>query len=216
LTYITDDAGNQKPATVEWLSQFKNRDEMKAELDKQRTRYLIKMQRDLEPQLKQLDGPTQALVANVAFNRGNAKANAAAPVASVASPESAELVAQPVLVEPAARQEPTVPMAWKHGADMVVTVATASMERWASLARQVAAAATVQNDLFVVPEGLEVTLWATSPHLYNPTNLDIDHAGRIWAAEGVRYRKHFDRQPEGDRIVVFGSFHTVGPALSCV
>ena len=65
-----------------------------------------------------------------------------------------------------------------------------------------AAAATVPNDLFVVPEGLEVTLWATSPHLYNPTNLDIDHAGRIWAAEGVRYRKHFDRQPEGDRIVV--------------
>jgi hypothetical protein len=32
------------------------------------------MQRDLEPQLKQLDEPTQALVANVAFNRGNAKA----------------------------------------------------------------------------------------------------------------------------------------------
>jgi len=69
----------------------------------------------------------------------------AVTVASVASPESAELVAQPVLVEPAARQEPTVPMAWKHGADMAVTVATASMERWASLARQVAAAATVHR-----------------------------------------------------------------------
>jgi len=52
----------------------------------------------------------------------------AATVASVASPESAELVAQPVLVEPAARQEPTVPTAWKHGADMAVTVATASTE----------------------------------------------------------------------------------------
>lgn len=65
-----------------------------------------------------------------------------------------------------------------------------------------APARTVPRDLFVVPEGLEVTVWATSPHLYNPTNLDIDHAGRIWVAEGVRYRKHFDRQPEGDRIVV--------------
>lgn len=65
-----------------------------------------------------------------------------------------------------------------------------------------APAGTVPGDLFVVPEGLEVTVWATSPHLYNPTNLDIDHAGRIWVAEGVRYRKHFDRQPEGDRIVV--------------
>lgn len=65
-----------------------------------------------------------------------------------------------------------------------------------------APAETVAEDLFIVPEGFEVTLWASSPHLYNPTNLDIDHAGRIWVAEGVRYRKHFDRQPEGDRIVV--------------
>ncbi len=65
-----------------------------------------------------------------------------------------------------------------------------------------APAETVPGDLFVVPEGLEVTLWASSPHLYNPTNLDIDHAGRIWVAEGVRYRSHYARQPEGDRIVV--------------
>ncbi len=63
-------------------------------------------------------------------------------------------------------------------------------------------ATTVPSELFVVPEGLEVTLWASSPQLHNPTNLDIDHAGRIWVAEGVRYRKSFDRRPEGDRIVV--------------
>ncbi|MGB0242117.1 MAG: PVC-type heme-binding CxxCH protein [Verrucomicrobiales bacterium] len=63
-------------------------------------------------------------------------------------------------------------------------------------------AETVPTDLFVVPDGLEVTLWATSPKLYNPTNMDIDKDGRAWVAEGVRYRKHFDRQPEGDRIVV--------------
>ena len=57
-------------------------------------------------------------------------------------------------------------------------------------------------DLFQVPEGLEVTLWAASPLLRNPTNIDIDREGRIWVAEGVRYRRHHDRQPEGDRIVV--------------
>ena len=57
-------------------------------------------------------------------------------------------------------------------------------------------------DLFQVPEGLEVTLWATSPLLRNPTNIDIDRNGRIWVAEGVRYRSHHARQPEGDRIVV--------------
>ncbi len=56
--------------------------------------------------------------------------------------------------------------------------------------------------LFHAPEGLEVTLWASSPQLFNPTNIDIDKDGRIWVAEGVRYRKHFDRQPEGDRIMV--------------
>src|SRR5262245_34921515 len=57
-------------------------------------------------------------------------------------------------------------------------------------------------DLFQVPEGFEITLWAASPLLHNPTNIDIDRDGRIWVAEGVRYRSHFARQPEGDRIVV--------------
>ena len=55
---------------------------------------------------------------------------------------------------------------------------------------------------FVVPEGLEITAWATSPALFNPTNIDIDHLGRIWIAEGVNYRNKSDRQTAGDRIVV--------------
>lgn len=55
---------------------------------------------------------------------------------------------------------------------------------------------------FTVPEGLEVTLWAQSPMLYNPTNMDIDAKGRIWVAEGVNYRREAGRRPEGDRIVV--------------
>jgi putative membrane-bound dehydrogenase-like protein len=57
-------------------------------------------------------------------------------------------------------------------------------------------------DLFQVPEGLEISVWAASPMLHNPTNIDIDKDGRIWVAEGVRYRSHHARQPEGDRIVV--------------
>jgi len=55
---------------------------------------------------------------------------------------------------------------------------------------------------FGLPEGLEVTVWAGSPLLYNPTNMDIDAAGRIWVAEGVNYRKHAGRREGGDRIVV--------------
>jgi putative membrane-bound dehydrogenase-like protein len=58
------------------------------------------------------------------------------------------------------------------------------------------------SGLFQVPDGLEVTIWATSPMLFNPTNIDIDRDGRIWVAEGVRYRSHYARQPEGDRIIV--------------
>lgn len=60
----------------------------------------------------------------------------------------------------------------------------------------------VSVDHFVVPEGLEVTLWAQSPMLFNPTNMDVDSAGRIWVAEGVNYRREAGRRPEGDRIVV--------------
>jgi putative membrane-bound dehydrogenase-like protein len=57
-------------------------------------------------------------------------------------------------------------------------------------------------DLFQLPAGLEITVWAASPMLKNPTNIDIDRDGRIWVAEGVRYRSHHARQPEGDRIIV--------------
>jgi putative membrane-bound dehydrogenase-like protein len=61
---------------------------------------------------------------------------------------------------------------------------------------------TVPADLFTVPEGLEVTVWATSPALFNPTNIDFDAQGRLWVAEGVNYRSKGSRRQDGDRIVV--------------
>jgi putative membrane-bound dehydrogenase-like protein len=60
----------------------------------------------------------------------------------------------------------------------------------------------VPAEMFTVPEGLEVTLWATSPMLYNPTNIDFDAQGRLYVAEGVNYRGKGGRRKEGDRIVV--------------
>lgn len=60
----------------------------------------------------------------------------------------------------------------------------------------------VALDQFVLPEDLEMTVWATTPMFFNPTNMDTDAAGRIWVAEGVNYRKHETRRPEGDRIMV--------------
>ncbi len=60
----------------------------------------------------------------------------------------------------------------------------------------------VPAEMFTVPERLEVTLWAASPMLYNPTNIDFDAEGRMYVAEGVNYRGKRGRRAEGDRIVV--------------
>lgn len=59
----------------------------------------------------------------------------------------------------------------------------------------------VPTDFFTVPEGFEVTVWASTPQLYNPTNIDFDAKGRLYVAEGVNYRGKGGRRPEGDRIV---------------
>ena len=63
-------------------------------------------------------------------------------------------------------------------------------------------ATAIPPGLFRVPEGLEVTLWATSPMLFNPTSIDVDAHGRVYVAEGVNYRGKAGRRKEGDRIVV--------------
>lgn len=60
----------------------------------------------------------------------------------------------------------------------------------------------VATEFFHLPADLEVSVWASSPDLFNPTNMDIDASGRIWVAEGVNYRGKAKRRPGGDRIVV--------------
>ena len=42
--------------------------------------------------------------------------------------------------------------------------------------------------------------------------MDIDKDGRIWVAEGVNYRRHGNRKPEGDRIVVLQDTNGDGQA----
>jgi putative membrane-bound dehydrogenase-like protein len=56
--------------------------------------------------------------------------------------------------------------------------------------------------MFHLPEGLEIKVWATSPMLFNPANMDVDAQGRIWVAEGINYRRHSGRSREGDAIRV--------------
>ncbi|SDE31848.1 putative membrane-bound dehydrogenase domain-containing protein [Dyadobacter soli] len=53
--------------------------------------------------------------------------------------------------------------------------------------------------------GLEATLFTSEPTITNPTNIDVDHLGRVWVCEAYNYRPAINGNPtknEGDRIVV--------------
>lgn len=55
-------------------------------------------------------------------------------------------------------------------------------------------------------EGLEATLFAAEPLVLNPTDIDVDHRGRVWACEVINYRRFRNgdkpERTEGDRIVI--------------
>ncbi len=54
----------------------------------------------------------------------------------------------------------------------------------------------------VTADGLQVSLFAAEPMIQNPTNIDVDPRGRVWATECVNYRKYLALRPEGDRVVI--------------
>lgn len=51
-------------------------------------------------------------------------------------------------------------------------------------------------------EGLEAGLFAGEPDLLSPSDIDVDHLGRVWVCEVVNYRGHQGERKEGDRILV--------------
>jgi putative membrane-bound dehydrogenase-like protein len=53
-----------------------------------------------------------------------------------------------------------------------------------------------------VADGLEATLFAAEPMMLSPTNIDVDHRGRVWVCEVVNYRHRKGMRPEGDRILI--------------
>ncbi len=67
---------------------------------------------------------------------------------------------------------------------------------------------SANEPLLYLPDDLEATLWAESPMFYNPTNMDVDAAGRIWITEAVNYRNFNNdstrslHHPLGDRVVI--------------
>jgi putative membrane-bound dehydrogenase-like protein len=57
-----------------------------------------------------------------------------------------------------------------------------------------------------VAEGVDLQLFSFEPMMLSPTNIDVDHLGRVWVCEAVNYR-HFrnpnnEERKEGDRIVI--------------
>src|SRR5688572_24536486 len=84
-------------------------------------------------------------------------------------------------------------------------VALAVSLRAAAPAAAPPAAPSGQAPAFVVPDGLEVTVWAKTPQLANPTNIDVDARGRVWVTEAVNYRGKQQggmTRPGGDRVVI--------------
>jgi putative membrane-bound dehydrogenase-like protein len=69
-----------------------------------------------------------------------------------------------------------------------------------------------------LPDDLEATLWAESPMLYNPTNMDVDVRGRIWVTEAVNYRNYNNdstkvlHHQKGDRVVILEDTNHDGKA----
>jgi putative membrane-bound dehydrogenase-like protein len=61
-------------------------------------------------------------------------------------------------------------------------------------------------DQLEVHPDLEATLFAAEPMMLNPTDIDIDHLGRVWVCEVVNYRRFANsdhpERTEGDRILI--------------
>lgn len=70
----------------------------------------------------------------------------------------------------------------------------------------------------ILPDELQATLWAESPLLYNPTNMDVDVKGRIWITEAVNYRNYNNdssgrlQHPQGDRVMILQDTNNDGHA----
>lgn len=64
-----------------------------------------------------------------------------------------------------------------------------------------------QKPILFVPDDLEAMVWAESPQMYNPTNIDVDIKGRLWVTEAVNYRDFNNdeghmKNPAGDRVMI--------------
>ena len=74
---------------------------------------------------------------------------------------------------------PNYSLAMKHRLTYLVGSLYALFGAWGASQAEDEPRALIPAESLLAPEGMEVTVWATSPLLHNPTNMDIDHLGRI-------------------------------------
>ncbi|MDC0088280.1 HEAT repeat domain-containing protein [Akkermansiaceae bacterium] len=96
-------------------------------------------------------------------------------------------------------------------------ISIATLALVGSVMAEVTEHAFVSPSHLSVPEGFEVKLWANSPLFFNPTNIDTDYKGRVWVAEGRRYRAYRNKAIKlnnisGDRIMVLEDSDANGQA----
>ena len=53
-----------------------------------------------------------------------------------------------------------------------------------------------------VGKGLKAQLFASEPMMFSPSDVEVDHLGRVWICEVKNYRGRKGSRPEGDRILV--------------
>ncbi|MDC0050863.1 HEAT repeat domain-containing protein, partial [Verrucomicrobia bacterium] len=63
-----------------------------------------------------------------------------------------------------------------------------------------------------VHEALQVEVFAAEPMMLSPSNIDIDHRGRVWVCEVINYRRHNGKRPEGDTILILEDTNGDGKA----
>ena len=65
-----------------------------------------------------------------------------------------------------------------------------------------------------VHEALQVEVFAAEPMMLSPSNIDIDHRGRVWVCEVINYRRHNGKRPKGDCILILEDTNGDGKADS--
>ena len=72
----------------------------------------------------------------------------------------------------------------------------------------------IPTNLFAVPDDMEVTLWAKTPDFRNPSNMDIDSAGRVWLVETPAERPYTRATfADGDCLLFGGESKGLPPAV---